>query len=410
MIPSRGRRHYTEIWAAEDGNTALVNIDNAPTTEATGSADDMNDELLGEDKISGGALANRLISLLRFEHRPSPVENGVNGTSTNETNGLLSNDPMMDFDELLNSSLDATESKPLRPAAAVVDQYAPKQSTSNGDLISNPPNGNGTGHPPADERIKLELRHLGFLGVDEEPDFDGHHDDDISVRLRLLQAELKRVTITNGARKARLLDIAKERLAYQEYSTIHDDLDSQVQQAYLKRTRTLGKSKKGSSHHSAANRPRPNTGAAGAATVPSSTSTTAPTTGVLNNINNNSSSATTNYHLNATSASFNTAANSTAVANGVNTTTTTTATANTAPAPVPAPAPAIPRRRDIGEAARMLMDRRKRWEDCIGPVFEGMRNRVPTSVDKGGESLWDEMVMERYEKMEREGFEEENEG
>ncbi len=52
--------------------------------------------------------------------------------------------------------------------------------------------------------------------------------------------------ITNGARKTRLLEIAKERMAYQEYSTIHDDLDSQVQQAYLKRTRTLGKSKKGS--------------------------------------------------------------------------------------------------------------------------------------------------------------------
>lgn len=159
----------------------------------------------------------------------------------------------MDLDNLTNGHLDPSDPKPLPPASAVADQHAPKpHNGTNGNTptlnpsttpVTNP----SIGHPPPDDRIKLELRHLGFLGVDDEPTFDGHHDDDISVRLRLLQAELKKVMITNGARKARLLDIARERLAYQEYSTIHEDLDSQVQQAYLKRTRTLGKSKKG--HH-----------------------------------------------------------------------------------------------------------------------------------------------------------------
>ena len=349
VIPSRGEHHYSEVWAAEDSSVALVaSNEGNSANKANGSIEDINDDTIGTDKISGGPLANRLLSLLRFEHRSSPTENGntnptTNGAGPSDTS-LFSNDPSMDLDGLTNGHLDPTEPKPLPPAAAVAEQYGPKPNNNNGT------NGNstssGTGHPPPDDRIKLELRHLGFLGLEEEPDFDGHHDDDISVRLRLLQSELKKVMITNGARKARLLDIARERLAYQEYSTIHEDLDSQVQQAYLKRTRTLGKSKKGHHHQvggggGMTGRPRPGNAAGAAA------------------------------------------------GGGL------------------AAAPGLARQRDIGDSARMLMDRRKRWEDCIGPIFEGMRQGVPKGVDAGGFTLWDERVMERYEKAEREGLEDE---
>jgi transcriptional adapter 3 len=99
-------------------------------------------------------------------------------------------------------------------------------------------------HAQVDERIKQELRHIGFLPFDEEPDFDGHFDDEIAARLRLLQAQLKEQAIINGACKARLTELVKERMAYQEYTTILEDLDGQVQTAYLKRTRTMGKNKK----------------------------------------------------------------------------------------------------------------------------------------------------------------------
>ncbi|ERF72109.1 hypothetical protein EPUS_02900 [Endocarpon pusillum Z07020] len=349
VIPSRGERHYSEIWAAEDTNTALVSSnDMNSVNKPNGSIEDINDDTVGTDKISGGPLANRLLSLLRFEHRSSPTENGIttNGAGPSDTN-LFGNDTSMDLDPLTNGHLDLPDPKPLPSASSVAEQHAPKSSNNTSNGASTSTNGTGTGHPPPDDRIKLELRHLGFLGVDEEPDFAGHHDDDISVRLRLLQSELKKVMITNGARKARLLDIARERLAYQEYSTIHEDLDSQVQQAYLKRTRTLGKSKKG--HHGqggtggGVGRPRPG--------------------------------------------------------NAVN--------GSVAGGQVGA---GLARQRDIGDSARMLMDRRKRWEDCIGPVFEGMRQGVPKSVEAGGETLWDERVMERYEKAEREGLEDETDG
>lgn len=39
----------------------------------------------------------------------------------------------------------------------------------------------------------------------------------------------------NKARKLRLLGLVNNHLAYQEYNTILDDLDKQVEQGYLKR-------------------------------------------------------------------------------------------------------------------------------------------------------------------------------
>ncbi|KIX07188.1 uncharacterized protein Z518_01841 [Rhinocladiella mackenziei CBS 650.93] len=314
----RGKRSYQEIWAEEDG-TVLVDSgnDKLALNHPRGGVEQINDDNVATDQISTGPLASRLLSLLKFEHRSPP--NDMNGT--NDLNSFMATDgnDTMDLDGLTNGH-DGSE-KPLAPASAVAELAGSKSSNSQRlDYIQ------------SDERIKGELRHLGLLGQDENPDYDAHHDDDISERLRLLQAELRRVIIINGARKARLLDLAKERLAYQEYSTIHEDLDSQVQQAYLKRTRTLGKTKKGGP---GANKPRPGGhGLAG-----------------------------------------------------------------------PGTALSINRARDIGDNARMLMDRRKRWESCIGPVFKDMKHGIP---DKDT-TLWDPKIMELYEKTEMESLEEEAE-
>jgi transcriptional adapter 3 len=250
-----------------------------------------------------------LLSLLKFEHRSPPVD--LNGVGENAFNA--DGNDTMDLDGLTNGH--DTSEKPLAPASAVADLV--------GSKVSNPQR---LDYVQTEERIKGELRHLGLLGQDENPDYDAHHDDDISERLRLLQAELRRVMIINGARKARLLDLAKEHLAYQEYSTIHEDLDSQVQQAYLKRTRTLGKTKKGGPGA----KPRPGGGGPGTAL-------------------------------------------------------------------------SLSRARDIGDSARMLMDRRKRWETCIGPVFKDMKHGIPEKDT----TIWESKVMESYEKAELEALEEE---
>ena len=318
---SRGKRHYTEIWAEEDGSIAVANGANEQLlpNQARGNIDDINDETAQTDKISTGPLQSRLLSLLRFEHRPSPNDNNLtNGHTEGQTNGIL--DPetsAMDLD-LPNADLDTN--KPPPPAAAIPELASVKVPSQKLE-----PN-------HAEERLRLELRHLGFLSESEVPDYEGHHDDDISERLRILQAELKKTMITNGARKARLLEIAKERLAFQEYNTIQEDLDSQVQQAYLKRTRTLGKHKKGS-------------------------------------------------HGKAKPGTASVLQNGTAGGSGRG------------------------QGRDIGDVARMLLDRRRRWAESIGPVFEGMNHSIP----KKGETLFAPAVMEPYEKAEIEEFENEAE-
>ncbi|RMZ89962.1 hypothetical protein DV736_g2793, partial [Chaetothyriales sp. CBS 134916] len=298
----RGKRGYQEIWAEEDGVMVDGNSEKPVSNHPRGSFDGLNEDNIGTDQISTGPLASRLLSLLKFEHRSPPTDNA--NTNSDFADGAEN----MDLDGLLNGN-DSAE-KALPPAASVSELALSKTSSHKLDYVQ------------SDERLKAELRHLGLLGQDDNPDYDAHHDDDISERLRLLQNELRRVMIVNGARKARLLDLAKERLAYQEYNTIHEDLDSQVQQAYLKRTRTMGKSKKGGP---AAHKPRPGS-----------------------------------HVATAVGAGFGVA------------------------------------KRDIGDSARMLMDRRKRWASCIGPVFKDMKRGVPGKDT----TLWDPKIMEAYEKAE----------
>ncbi|KAA8648508.1 hypothetical protein EYZ11_010129 [Aspergillus tanneri] len=323
VMPRRGKKHYAETWAEEDGmmgfDQSNGDRERLPLNQGRGNIDQVTDETVETDKVSVGPLVSRLYSLLRYEHRSLPDEGSCTGGQVNgelsTTNGPFGGDSM-DLDHPVGES----ESKP-QPSATSFPDASPNGFKVPAAKLD---------HAQLDERLKAELRHVGFLGADDNPDYDAHYDDDIAQRLRLLQSELKKQMIINSARKTRLLDIARERMAYQEYMTIHDDLDSQVQQAYLKRTRTLGKSKKGSQ---AKHRPG---GAGGGSHVVSA-------------------------------------------------------------AGVGRPA--------IGDVARTLMDRRKRWHDCIGPVFKDCKTTVPSSI----ETIFDASVMAEYEKAELEGWDEEQE-
>lgn len=330
-MPRRGKKHYTEIWSEEDG---MMSIDQTngdkerlPLNQGRGNIDQVTDDTVETDKVSVGPLVSRLYSLLRYEHRPAPDEStNPNGTVNGDLpNGALNGGDSMDLDTQIGGGGGgggdpSSETKP-QPSATSFPDASPSGFKVPAAKLD---------HSQLDERLKAELRHVGFLGQDDNPDYDAHYDDDIAQRLRLLQSELKKQMIANSARKARLLEIARERMAFQEYMTIHDDLDSQVQQAYLKRTRTLGKSKKGAQ---AKHRPG---GAGGGSHVVSA-------------------------------------------------------------AGVGRPA--------IGDVARTLLDRRKRWQECIGPVFKDCK----TSVPRQDETIFDPSIMADYEKAEVEGWDEEQE-
>ncbi|KAI9047482.1 hypothetical protein LZ554_008201 [Drepanopeziza brunnea f. sp. 'monogermtubi'] len=227
-IARRGKKHYLEVWAEEDGALSAdgpqPGRDKLPLNQARGDIESMTD-LMGEsDQISAGPMLARLLATMRPEHR-APAEEKTHGA-----NGDVDTNP--DGSDILS---DPHDSQTLPPATFMAD--------SNSDAWKK------ATHPKldqqqVDERIKQELRHIGFLAADDEPDYDGHYDDEVAARLRSLQARLKEQSIINAARKARLMDIAKDRMAHQEYTHILEDLDTQTQTSYLKRTRTLGKSKK----------------------------------------------------------------------------------------------------------------------------------------------------------------------
>lgn len=233
LIPRRGKRSYQEIWQEEDGALSIDQRDKGslPANQARGNVENLTDEVGETDQISAGPVLSRLLATLRPEHRaPTEDKAASNGVTNGEAVNGEANNEFAELSAILNDS-----PAPIPPATFMAESSSEAWKKATHPKLD---------HAQMDERIKQELRHIGFLPQDTEPDYDAHYDDEIAARLRYLQAQLQEVAIKNGARKARLMELTQARMAQQEFTTILEDLDSQVQTAYLKRTRTLGKSKK----------------------------------------------------------------------------------------------------------------------------------------------------------------------
>ena len=108
-----------------------------------------------------------------------------------------------------------------------------------------------TAYTHLDERLRQDLAASGF---DEFANcaVDYQEDDAICTELRSLQRQLQEQVAVNYYRKRKLSDIAKTKLAAQEFYSLLGDLDKQLEQVYLKRNKS-GKKKKKSSSSSANN-------------------------------------------------------------------------------------------------------------------------------------------------------------
>jgi transcriptional adapter 3 len=242
IIPQRGTRTYKEVWAAEDGltGTEAPRKEEADPNAARGGMEDMNDEIAETDEISMGPIMNRLLSIIR----PQPNVTMNNNRSTDDGVADAQGDTTMsNTDNPDSQTLDA-----IPGAASTAEEQRP--------ITALPPDApRPTNLPPADfdsfeARAIQELKYIGFLAPTDTPDFSQQLDDEVAARLRTLQAELRIVAARNNARKARILELTEERMAMQEYANIADDLDNQVNAAYLKRNRSLAKpsNKKGGGH------------------------------------------------------------------------------------------------------------------------------------------------------------------
>lgn len=203
-IPPLGQ-HYSEVWASDD---APVFASPAPpqlhSIGSKGAPDMLTDDMLEKEEISLGPLMSRILAGMIFEENVGEGgggSEGANGSSSNMTNGDTPNHISGGSSSTLPGWQDAAFKTNL-----------PK-----------------TDYTTLESRLKQEMRFIGLIGPNEdEPDWKAVEDDEISARLRALQGELRKQSILNGARKARLQHLLKEQLAWQEYATILDDLDKQV--------------------------------------------------------------------------------------------------------------------------------------------------------------------------------------
>ncbi|KAF9521157.1 hypothetical protein BS47DRAFT_1357078 [Hydnum rufescens UP504] len=131
---------------------------------------------------------------------------------------------------LLTKGLGPLTERVISALLSVPGQPPPKK----GDDDNPAPNASGTTTQLApvsfhdmETRLKIELRACGLLGT-EEPNFAESYDDDIASEIRRLQAELRSVKRVNDARKERLTTFANDRLAYQDYLEMLDDLNKQI--------------------------------------------------------------------------------------------------------------------------------------------------------------------------------------
>lgn len=230
VLPRRGQRHYKDIWAEEDGAMHIDANDLRPAPNVPrGAAEDISDDLLETDQVSAGPLLTRLLATLRPEGRG-------NQATSQDTNGVHGD--AMDIDEGAGAPADASTTSSV-PAATQLSDFlqpgwkAPQQSAR-------------ADYAGLEDRVLMELKHYGLISEAdaESQSYDSHFDDEVAQRLRFLQEELRKQSIVNGARKQRLLELTEERIAQQEYNTIADDLDAQLNAAYLKRNRNIGKGKK----------------------------------------------------------------------------------------------------------------------------------------------------------------------
>lgn len=253
LVPPLGPP-YTDAWAAEDaeagiaaGNAASASRFSPPPKtelaeiEPKGKSEDLVDDALESSDISCGPLASRLLSALL----PDPNKKEIKEEPKDDENSA--------------TPAAAVSSSP--PQSPLINPSW-KVATAKGDYLT------------LEQRLKREFTYVGIMDVnkkkqgkrfskrDDEMDLmddldddennedleidwvHGREDDEICQQMRVLQKKLRQVHKTNQARKRILLPIVKEQMAYQEFRQILEDLDKQVDQAYLKRIRNPKSKKK----------------------------------------------------------------------------------------------------------------------------------------------------------------------
>lgn len=241
LIPKLGV-FYADVWAEEDAalrsKLSSPGIQKPPieSYRPKGTAENLVDDKMLTEDVSCGPLSNRLLLAILSVHEANKAD---------EEKEFFDDDP----DLLKKEDLIMDESAFGDEVATQLDSGDSYKVTSDAnDFYS------------MEERLKRELKYIGiFMNLpqrdEDKPKRSGNiidsedwimerEDDEVCTEIRALQEELKSAVVKNRQRKKYLIPILEEQLAYQEYCTILEDLDKQVDLAYVKRLKAKGKKKK----------------------------------------------------------------------------------------------------------------------------------------------------------------------
>ncbi|PWY99388.1 hypothetical protein BCV70DRAFT_207004 [Testicularia cyperi] len=262
MAPGAGLPLDASIMAARNGAKAGSEAGSVPRPELELAPPphfkptQMTDQHLGFESPAvvdarSGPLAERLVaailptikvngevphrdSVANFEHFHIGSGDGVNGLHAGLLGGPSLDAPTMMDDDETGGDDDAEGEPDLELEGLMQDQ----------DMVG------------FEERIRKELKALDVLGAEEDVDWSTRADDEISTTLRMVQRELATQQKVNEMRKARLFQIAKDRMAYQDYLACLHTVEKEIESGWTKRLRqikaSLGKRKKGGHSHASA--------------------------------------------------------------------------------------------------------------------------------------------------------------
>ncbi|KAI9228779.1 MAG: histone acetyltransferases subunit 3-domain-containing protein [Piptocephalis tieghemiana] len=206
IIPPLGR-HYSAIWTQEDSHRSSSSSSSSPSISSSSSSQD-----------SGGLKAlytsvNRAMapSDLTDEHLLSP----------NPTAGPLTS-------RLVAALMRDVGSHRVWGTDPHIRAKAHKQTF---DTLEG--------------RVERELARIGLVPEGTVVDWSAKEDDPLCAELRQLQEELAIVKEKNDRHKRLLIPRVRDRIAYQQYLSIRDDLDKEVYEHGVKRPGSKGKKKKG---------------------------------------------------------------------------------------------------------------------------------------------------------------------
>ncbi|KAJ1974135.1 Transcriptional regulator, partial [Dimargaris verticillata] len=230
---SRNARTDGKVVPAASGELTLPTVTPTDTHHIPSEGKpitEMLDEHLLDEQIGCGPLADRIVSALILDNLLDEADVAAssddNATGTSHAD-LAANNGGTNGRATLAPIFSA---EPKEAAMTRTSSLLPMGISPHVEIVG------------LEERLKRELRYIGILG-EEDVDWANREDDQVSAVLRHAQRQLQEQCEINQKRKARLYDIAREHMAYQEYQHIVDELDKQVEQSYVKRNR--GQKKKG---------------------------------------------------------------------------------------------------------------------------------------------------------------------